>query len=140
MRPFVLSQLSRGSRCEARLSYQSTTYTHPSGPTWRSIARNQLSRASINVPECFAVNAAPFGEQLEPLRRRVIPPDALLEFDPANPGGDGAPLGPVKPAVGAELHRVHGGVRVLQPEAAEEDLRVAVRLIVVVFVRVKQQV
>src|SRR6267154_4966538 len=43
--------------------------------------------------------AAPFGEQLELMRERMVTPDALLEFDSADVGRYRAALRTIKPAV-----------------------------------------
>ena len=71
--------------------------------------------------------AAPFREQLELIRPRMIAPDALLKADAANVGGDRAPLGAVEPAVGSPGERVGEGVGVFHAEAGQQDLGVAVR-------------
>ena len=68
--------------------------------------------------------AAALREQLEPLRLRVVAPDALLELEHLlrvgrvlDLRGHGAALGAVEPAVRPPLQRVGVGVRVLHAEA-----------------------
>ena len=84
--------------------------------------------------------AAPLGEDLEPAGPGMIAPDRLLELVAADPGRDRAPLGAVEPAVGPPGHRVDRRVRVLEPEAGEQDLGIAVGPVVVVAVGVEEQV
>ena len=74
------------------------------------------------------------------LRERVIAPDALLELDAADVGGDGAPLAAVEPAVRAPGQRVGDRVGVLHAEAGEQHFRVAVGHVVAVAVGVEEQV
>ena len=83
---------------------------------------------------------APFGEELEHVGPGMIAPDALLELDAADPGRHRAPLGAVEPAVGPPLHRVDRRVRVLHAEPREQDLGVAVGLVVLVRVGIEEQV
>ena len=99
-------------------------------------AEGVAGRVEVEAPGV----AAPLGEDLEPSGPGMIAPDPLLELVAADPGRDGAPLGTVEPAVGPPGHRVDRRVRVLKPEAREQDLGVAVGPVVVVPVGIEQQV
>src|SRR6185295_15633036 len=61
--------------------------------------------------------AAPFAEQLETPRDRMIPPHTLLELDAANIGRHRAPLAAVEPAVGTPGQRVGHRMGVFHAEA-----------------------
>ena len=84
--------------------------------------------------------AASFGKQFERTGARVIAPDALLEADAADVGGDRASLGAVEPAIGAPLQGVGKGVGIVHAETAQQHLRVAIGHVVAVAVGIKEQV
>ena len=83
------------------------------------------------------------------VRLRVVAPDALLELDHFGFGFATGflilhvlvlPARAVEPAVRAPLERVGERVRVVHAEPGEQHLRVAVGHVVVVLVRVEEQV
>ena len=70
----------------------------------------------------------------------MISPDALLELDAADLGGDGAPLQAIEPAVGPPGQRVGHRVGVFHAEAGEQDLGIAVGHVVAVAVGIEEQI
>ncbi len=64
----------------------------------------------------------------------------LIEPWPQYMPGDGAPLRRVQPAVRPPTETIHHRVRVFQAEAGKPHLGIAVGHVVVVFVRIEQQV
>ncbi len=92
--------------------------------------------------------AAALGEDFVAARLRVIAPDELahrvdrrlLAAVVLDVAGDGAALAGVQPAVRPPLQAVGAGVGVFQAEAFQQDLRRAVGHVVVVLVRVEEEV
>src|SRR5262249_35987950 len=84
--------------------------------------------------------AAALAEQLEGPRQRVEGAYPRLEHDTPYPGGHGAALTAVEPAVRPPGERVGDGVGVLHAEAAQEDVRIIVGDIVAVTVGVEEEV
>ena len=84
--------------------------------------------------------AAAFAEQLERFRHGMVAPDTLLELDAADIRRHGAPLAAIQPAVRSPRQRVRDAVRVFHAEACEQHFRIAIRPVVPITVRVKQQV
>ena len=74
------------------------------------------------------------------MRYGMIAPHALLEFDAANIGGDGAPLTAVKPAVGTPGERVGDAVGVFHAEARQQHFGISVGHVVAIAVGVEEQV
>ena len=84
---------------------------------------------------------AAFAEHLEFLRARMISPHGLAEkLDALNLRGTGAAMCAVDPAVRAPTQAVGTGMSVFQTEPREVYLGIAIRNVVAVFVRIKQQV
>ena len=84
--------------------------------------------------------AAALTEQLEGARDRMITPDALLEFDPANVRIHRAAVRSVEPAVRSPRQGIGERVRVLHAEAAQQHFGIAISNVVVIRVRVEQQI
>ena len=84
---------------------------------------------------------AAFAEHLEFLGARMISPHGLAEkLDALNLRGTGAAMCAVDPAVRAPTQAVGTGMSVFQTEPREVYLGIAIRNVVAVFVRIKQQV
>ena len=84
--------------------------------------------------------ASPFAEKLELTGLRMIPPDTLLKFNPANVGGHGTSLTAVEPTIRSPGQGIGNAVRVFHAKASEQDFRVTIRYVISILVGVKQQI
>ena len=94
--------------------------------------------------------ATTFGKDLITARFGVISPDELAHrvvrlFTGIKPrtsdvAGDGRPLGRIKPAVGAPAKAVDDRVRIFQAEPLEMNFGVGIGHVVVIAIRVKEQI
>src|SRR6266568_1184273 len=92
-----------------------------------------VERQSVNV-------ASAFGEKLQFMGDRVIPPDALLKLESANLGCCGAAVQSVEPAVGAPSEMVRHRLGVLHAKPAQQHLGIAVGNIIAVLVGIEKQI
>ena len=84
--------------------------------------------------------APSLAEQLEPVRRRMIPPAPLLELDPANATGCRTAVHPVQPAVGAPRQVIGQRLGILHAKPLEQHSGWTVGNIVPVAVGIEEQI
>ena len=82
-----------------------------------------------------------FRKQLECFGHGVVAPDCLAQkFDSFHMTGRGTALHPIKPTVWAPVQIVSHRMSIFEAEAGKADFRVAVRHIILIAVRIEQQV
>ena len=70
----------------------------------------------------------------------MIAPDRLLKLEPPHLRRHGAALASVQPAIRTEDQRIRERLRVLDPEAAQQDFGRRIRNVITVAIRIEKQV
>src|SRR5437867_12117519 len=70
----------------------------------------------------------------------MIPPYALLKFNAANIGSDGAALTAVKPAIGPPSERIGDRMGILHAESGKQNFRIGIGHVIAIAVRIKEQI
>ena len=109
---------------------------HQSEPAVVCAVKQSSQRVKVQPPRIPAALA----EQLKLTRHRVIPPHTLLKTNTSNHRRHGTALTAIQPAVRPPRQRIGHAVRVFHPKSAQQHFRIRIWLIVLIAVRIEQQV